>query len=106
MDTLPKAGFTNTKYPILHKKDFIRSTIATIGKEKNILELDLQHTFNGTDRQWNINNNVGHIQQIAYETIPAEKEQVTEKQRYNDYILTTLRYSFGESISLCKISIF
>ena len=42
-----------------------------------------------------------YIQQIAQGTIPAEKEHLKETQRYNDYILTTLRTIWG--VSLTKV---
>ena len=43
-----------------------------------------------------------YIQQIAQETIPAEKELLNEKKRYNDYILTTLRTIWGINLNFVK----
>tara|TARA_B100001115_G_C15839058_1_gene420161 strand:- start:1238 stop:2368 length:1131 start_codon:yes stop_codon:yes gene_type:complete len=100
----------------LHKADFIQYEISNFGKEgffskhnsnywKGEKYLGIgpsAHSFNGTDRQWNISNNVRYIQQIAQGTIPAEKEQLNEKQRYNDYIFTTLRTIWGINMGFVK----
>ncbi|MFD2145053.1 coproporphyrinogen-III oxidase family protein [Mucilaginibacter antarcticus] len=53
------------------------------------------HSFNGTNRQWNIANNAKYIQQIYAGTLPAEVEELTETNRLNEYIMTSLRTSWG-----------
>ncbi len=53
------------------------------------------HSFNGHSRQWNIANNSQYIKAIQAGTIPAEVEVLTPSQRYNEYLLTTLRTMWG-----------
>ena len=60
------------------------------------------HSFNGIERQWNIANNLHYIQQISKGIVPAKTEKINEKQRYNDYILTTLRTKRGININFIK----
>ena len=53
------------------------------------------HSYNGESRQWNIANNSKYIQAIQAETIPAEMEVLTETNRLNEYIMTSLRTIWG-----------
>ena len=43
-----------------------------------------------------------YIQQISQGLVPAETEIINEKERYNDYILTTLRTIWGVNTSFVK----
>ncbi len=53
------------------------------------------HSFNGTERQWNIANNKVYLESINNELIPFEKESLTDVQQLNEYIMTSLRTSEG-----------
>lgn len=53
------------------------------------------HSFNGEARQWNIANNAKYIQALDLNKIPAEREQLTEQNRLNEYIMTSLRTVWG-----------
>jgi len=49
------------------------------------------HSYNGDTRQWNIANNTRYIEGIVKGNIPAETEVLTETDRLNEYIMTSLR---------------
>jgi len=49
------------------------------------------HSFDGKSRQWNIANNSRYIDSISKGIIPCEKEILTENQKLNEYIMTSLR---------------
>jgi oxygen-independent coproporphyrinogen-3 oxidase len=54
------------------------------------------HSFNGDTRQWNIANNAKYIASVLGETtVPAEVEILTETNRLNEYIMTSLRTIWG-----------
>ncbi len=53
------------------------------------------HSFNGNARQYNIPNNALYMQSILREVIPATVEILTEEQKYNEYIMTSLRTIWG-----------
>lgn len=53
------------------------------------------HSYNGEVRQWNIANNPKYIQSIFTNQLPAEIEELTETNRLNEYIMTSLRTSWG-----------
>ncbi|MBS1530228.1 MAG: radical SAM family heme chaperone HemW [Bacteroidetes bacterium] len=53
------------------------------------------HSYNGETRQWNISNNAKYIQSINKGIIPAEQEALSETDRLNEYIMTSLRTMWG-----------
>ena len=53
------------------------------------------HSYDGEKRQWNIANNAKYLQGIDKKTIPAEIEILTEANRVNEYIMTSLRTQWG-----------
>jgi oxygen-independent coproporphyrinogen-3 oxidase len=57
------------------------------------------HSFNGKSRQWNIANNSLYVTAIEKGEIPFEEELLTDTQRLNEYIMTSLRTIEGTSLS-------
>jgi oxygen-independent coproporphyrinogen III oxidase len=57
------------------------------------------HSFDGNSRQWNISNNNIYIDSISRNIIPFEKEILTETQKLNEYIMTSLRTIEGLSLT-------
>jgi oxygen-independent coproporphyrinogen III oxidase len=53
------------------------------------------HSYNGKNRSWNISNNVKYIRSIENGSIPAEMEVLTINNKINEYIMTSLRTSWG-----------
>jgi oxygen-independent coproporphyrinogen-3 oxidase len=56
------------------------------------------HSFNGLTRQWNIANNALYIQSLTNNKLPFELEELTDMQRLNEYIMTSLRTMEGLSL--------
>lgn len=53
------------------------------------------HSFNGESRQWNIRNNNEYIRIINEGKIPAETEILTEQNKFNEYVMVSLRTMWG-----------
>lgn len=53
------------------------------------------HSFDGVSRQWNVANNTKYISAITDDEIPMEKETLTEADKFNEYIMTSLRTKWG-----------
>jgi len=53
------------------------------------------HSYNGETRQWNVANNAKYMQSLETGKIPAETELLTETDRLNEYIMTSLRTMWG-----------
>lgn len=60
------------------------------------------HSFNGESRQWNIANNSLYIQSIQKGELNFEKEELSVFQRYNEYVLTSLRTMWGTDLEHIK----
>ncbi|MES2762900.1 MAG: radical SAM family heme chaperone HemW [Bacteroidota bacterium] len=101
----------------LEKNKFIHYEISNFGKEgffsihnsnywKGAHYIGLgpsAHSFDGVSRQWNIANNAQYIKQVSEKTEAYfEKEILTEKERFNEYILTSLRTIWGIDLNYLK----
>jgi oxygen-independent coproporphyrinogen III oxidase len=53
------------------------------------------HSYNDETRQWNVANNTKYIESLTGDKIPAETEVLTETDRLNEYIMTSLRTMWG-----------
>ena len=53
------------------------------------------HSFNGTNRHWNVASNMKYIQSIKQDKLPNEMECLSIADQFNEYVLTRLRTSWG-----------
>lgn len=53
------------------------------------------HSFNIDQRSWNIANNTKYIKSISKDILPEETEILSQKDQYNEYIMTGLRTQWG-----------
>jgi oxygen-independent coproporphyrinogen-3 oxidase len=60
------------------------------------------HSYNGTSRQWNISNLVEYIDQINRNEIFFESEELTSTQKYNEYVMVSLRTMWGCDLNLIR----
>jgi oxygen-independent coproporphyrinogen-3 oxidase len=60
------------------------------------------HSFNRTSRQWNCSNLEKYIESINHNKLPFEREVLTVDQKYNEYIMTSLRTNKGVSAEIVK----
>lgn len=56
------------------------------------------HSFDGTHRSWNIANNPLYIKEIEAGNLPLEIENLSQSDRYNEYMMTGLRTIWGVAI--------
>jgi oxygen-independent coproporphyrinogen-3 oxidase len=62
------------------------------------------HSYNSISRQFNIANNHLYIQSLKENVIPFTEEKLSNEDRVNDYLLTTLRTSWGTDLEYLKTS--
>jgi oxygen-independent coproporphyrinogen-3 oxidase len=62
------------------------------------------HSYNGLTRQNNVSNNHLYIKSITDGRLPFEREVLTREEKINEYLLTTLRTSWGCDLQKLKIS--
>ncbi len=53
------------------------------------------HSFNGTSREWNVSNLGKYVSGEWHSGSEVEKEILTAVQRYNEYVMTSLRTMWG-----------
>jgi oxygen-independent coproporphyrinogen-3 oxidase len=61
------------------------------------------HSYNGESRQWNINSIGEYIRAMAKNEIPSEQENLSFYDRYNDFVMVSLRTA--EGINLAELEI-
>jgi oxygen-independent coproporphyrinogen-3 oxidase len=57
------------------------------------------HSFDGRDRRWNLPNNAGYIRALQEGYIPFEAETLTDMQRLNEYVMTSIRTIEGLNLT-------
>ena len=57
------------------------------------------HSFNGISRQWNVKNNALYTKAINEGNSYFEKEELSEIDRYHEYLITSLRTKWGVDVS-------
>ncbi len=60
------------------------------------------HSYDGKSRQWNISNNRKYISEINKGILPYEKEILTSRDIFNEYLLTGLRTMWGIDLNILK----
>jgi oxygen-independent coproporphyrinogen-3 oxidase len=60
------------------------------------------HSFNQITRQWNVRNNQEYIRSIAEGKIPFEAETLTPQNKFNEYVMTSMRTVWGCNIEKIK----
>lgn len=61
------------------------------------------HSYDGNSRQWNVANLQHYLLALQHQKVPFEKEELSVRDRYNDYIITSLRTIWG--VNLKKIEV-
>lgn len=97
---LNKAGFEHYEISNFSKNGFIsqHNSAYWLG-EKYIGIGPSAHSYNGSTRQWNISNNIVYIKALTDKTAYFEIETLTQKDKFNEYILTRLRTKWGVKLT-------
>ena len=101
-DTLEAKGFVHYELSNFGKEGYFSRNNSGYWQGKPYLGIGPSaHSFNGTQRSWNVRNNSKYIKAIQSGELPIEIENLTVTDRYNEYIMTGLRTIWG--VSLDKI---
>jgi len=60
------------------------------------------HSFNGVSRSWNVSNIESYIKAVDAGISYSETEILTDKNKYNEYVITRIRTKWGVSIDEIK----
>lgn len=62
------------------------------------------HSFNGKSRQWNVSNIKMYVDSVKQGKVDFEKEVLSESQKYNEFVLTSLRTMWGVDVHKMKLT--
>lgn len=104
IDRLEKHNFIHYEISNFAKEGFFSKHNSNYWKGEHYLGLGPSaHSFDGKSRQWNVSNNNLYIKYLQEKSeIYFEKEVLTEAERYNEYILTSLRTIWGIDTNYLK----
>ena len=103
IEELTKANFVHYELSNFGKEGFFSQNNSSYWLGKPYLGIGPSaHSFNGKERSWNVKNNTKYIKVIQENTLPIEREILTEMDGYNEYIMTGLRTIWGVSFYKIK----
>ena len=96
MDFLPANGFEHYEVSNFAKSGFISKHNSSYWQQKKYLGLGPSaHSFNGSERSWNVRSNGGYIQKINSSSPFSELEKLSEIDKVNEHIMIGLRTKWG-----------
>lgn len=101
-DRLEEEGFIHYELSNFGKEGYFSKNNSAYWQGKPYIGVGPSaHSFNGTQRGWNVRNNSKYIKAIQHNELPIEIETLTKTDQYNEYIMTGLRTIWG--VSLTKV---
>ncbi len=102
VERLNEDGFINYEISNFGKQGFFSKNNTAYWQGKTYLGIGPSaHSFDGKKRGWNVRNNAKYIKSLSTNQLPIEYEILSERDRYNESVMTGLRTMWG--VSLKKI---
>lgn len=99
IEKLEAAGFIHYELSNFGKPDYFSKNNSAYWQGKPYLGIGPSaHSFNGTERGWNIRNNSKYIQSLEENIVAIETETLSTTDKYNEYVMTGLRTIWGVSL--------
>lgn len=103
MDELCQVGYEHYEISNFALPGFYSKHNSSYWKQEKYLGVGPSaHSFNGKSRQFNIANNHLYLKALQQGIVPCEKEELSPENKINEYILTTLRTSWGTDLQKLK----
>ncbi len=97
------AGYENYEFSNFSKAGWHSKNNTAYWKGKSYLGIGPSgHSYDGESRSWNVANNTIYIKKIEAGILPLEREKLSTRDKYNEYVMTRLRTANG--ISLQEVS--
>lgn len=98
-DFLTKAGFDCYEVSNFGKPGYYSKNNTAYWLSKKYMGIGPSaHSYDGERRGWNINNNPKYLRAIEKGELPMESEVLSKNDKYNEYVMTSLRTSWGISL--------
>lgn len=102
-DRLEREGYQHYEISNFSKPGFESRHNSNYWRNKKYLGLGPSaHSYNGTSRQFNVSNNTQYFKSISEDILPATIEILSDNDRINEYLLTSLRTSWGTDLRKLK----
>ena len=99
VDKLSENGFIHYELSNFGKENFFSKNNTSYWLGKKYIGIGPSaHSYDGTNRGWNVSNNLQYIKSIQENKVPIEFETLTKTDRYNEYVMTGLRTIWGVSL--------
>jgi len=99
VDKLEAKGFVHYELSNFAKEGYLSKNNSAYWLGKSYIGIGPSaHSFNGTQRSWNVRNNSKYITALSAGQLPMETETLTQTDKYNEYIMTGLRTVWGVSL--------
>ena len=106
MDEMESSGFEQYEVSNFSRAGFYSRHNSNYWRQSPYLGIGPSaHSYNGTVRHSNVRNNALYIRSIKQGIIPLEIEVLSEQNRINEYILTTLRTKWGCDLKYLRIEL-
>lgn len=100
---LDKAGYNQYEVSNFAKPGFESKHNSSYWKREKYLGIGPSaHSYNRSSRQFNVKNNALYVKAIQNGTIAFDLESLSREDHVNEYLLTTLRTSWGASLHTLK----
>jgi len=99
VDILEKNGFVHYELSNFGKPNYFSKNNSAYWLGKKYMGIGPSaHSYNGSNRSWNVANNALYLKSIQENKLPSETETLTKTDRYNEYVMTGLRTVWGVSL--------
>ncbi len=99
VDTLENSGYEQYEVSNFSQPGFRSQHNSSYWRNEKYLGVGPSaHSYNGESRQYNISNNTQYLNAILKQQIPATHEILSREDKINEYLLTTLRTSWGTDL--------
>jgi oxygen-independent coproporphyrinogen-3 oxidase len=104
IDVLEQSGFDHYEVSNFSKPGYISQHNSSYWKGDQYLGVGPSaHSYNGLSRQYNVSNNHLYLNAIQSDQIPATIEVLSREDKINDWLLTTLRTSWGTDLNKLRV---
>ena len=99
IDETEKQGLMHYEISNFGKPDYFSKHNLSYWEGKSYLGVGPSaHSFNGTERSWNVSSNSKYVKALMNNDLPMTIEQLNANDRYNEFVMTGLRTCWGISL--------
>lgn len=103
MQMLKSAGYENYEISNFAKPGFRSRHNSSYWQGKKYIGIGPSaHSYNGEKRTWNKANNSEYVRSLEQNILPVEEEILTESQKINEYVMTSLRTIEGLDLNFIE----